>query len=305
MTNPQKKSPKTSQELVDDDEISSSLQTFETRWRYAVFPAMITFVLLIGFMFYLIYGMLQRMQDLSKDIHEMANVINEALPVMQGGIVGMSSRMQWVGEDMKKMSKNMNDMSGAITDSMPKLTTGVTSMAINVSEMTIATKTMALTTHNMGQNIWDMNRNFSKPLSAMNKILPWSNKDRAPRPMMMLPPAIYQGQGMTAAPPPGYVLAQPITTTMTRSIPAPPPLSTAEQAGKNKYQGFCASCHGIHGEGGVGPSLQNRSEEYIVQVLNEYQNRTRKGTMTGVVDVLSTDDMKNVSAFLGNGGLSR
>jgi cytochrome c553 len=301
MTDQKNITPKPSDKQLDDD-VTSSLQTFETRWRYAVFPAMITFVLLIGFMFYLIYGMLQRMEDLSRDIHTMGNVISEALPVMQGGVVGMSSRMQWVGEDMKKMSKNMNDMSNAITKSMPKLTEGVSNMSTNVNEMTLATKTMALTTHNMGQNIWDMNRNFSKPLSAMNKILPWSNKDRAPRPMMMLPPTLYQGQSMPAVaattPPPGYVLAQPVTPAVVKA-----PLSAAEHAGESKYHGFCASCHGIHAEGGVGPSLHGKSEKYITQVLQEYRSGTRKGTMTGVVEVLSEDDMKNVSAFLGNGGL--
>ena len=132
-------------------EVTDSLQTFETRWRYAVFPAMVLFVLLIGFMFYLIYGMLQRMEDLSKDIHEMSKVI---------------------------------------TVSMPKLNKSVDKMTDNIGEMKVATTSMAITTHGMGQNLWDINSNISKPLSAMNKILPWSYmKNRSPRPV--LPPNYY------------------------------------------------------------------------------------------------------------------
>ena len=84
---------------------SSKLQSFENRWRFAVFPAMIMFVMLSGFGFYLIWGMLDRMQALSKDINSMTKVISESMPVMQGGIVGMSSRMQMVGEDLKEMFK--------------------------------------------------------------------------------------------------------------------------------------------------------------------------------------------------------
>ena len=132
-------------------EVTDSLQTFETRWRYAVFPALVLFVLLIGFMFYLIYGMLQRMEDLSKDIHEMSKVI---------------------------------------TVSMPKLNKSVDKMTDNIGEMKVATTSMAITTHGMGQNLWDINSNISKPLSAMNKILPWSYmKNRSPRPV--LPPNYY------------------------------------------------------------------------------------------------------------------
>lgn len=145
--------PKTNRNSDNDNnkEVTESLQTFETRWRYAVFPAMILFVLLIGFMFYLIYGMLQRMEDLSKDIHEMSKII----------IV-----------------------------SMPKLDQSVDKMAENIVDMKVATTSMAITTHGMGQNLWDINSNISKPLSAMNKILPWSYmKNRSPRPV--LPPNYY------------------------------------------------------------------------------------------------------------------
>ncbi|MCK5727241.1 MAG: c-type cytochrome [Thiotrichaceae bacterium] len=276
-----------------------SLQTFETRWKYAIAPAMLTFVLLIGFMFYLIYGMLQRMQDLSRDINAMSVVIIEAMPVMQGGILGMSSRMQYVGEDMSKMSGNMEDMSKAIVDSMPKLEKNVASMSNNVEEMTVATTSMSETTHNMGQNLWDMNRNFSKPLSAMNKMLPWSNNIQPayppPRPM---PQRSTMGAPMHRAP--------VITPAAPRQPvqPATPELKVVNaetvslKSGKNKYHGFCASCHGIHGEGGVGPLIQGKSSADIIHILEEYRSGKRTGTMTGVVEILSTDDIKNLARFI-------
>ncbi|MEE9351090.1 MAG: hypothetical protein V3U78_02425, partial [Thiotrichaceae bacterium] len=114
-----------------EQEVSDSIKVMESRWRYAVFPAMVSFVLLIGFMFYLIYNMLQRMEDLSRDIHHMSGVISEALPVMQGGVVGMSSAMQFVGDDMKAMSHNMHEMSDVIIDVMPKIETRVSEMSGN------------------------------------------------------------------------------------------------------------------------------------------------------------------------------
>ena len=38
-----------------NNEAAQTLESFENRWRFAVFPAMIAFVVLAGFGFYLIY----------------------------------------------------------------------------------------------------------------------------------------------------------------------------------------------------------------------------------------------------------
>jgi hypothetical protein len=174
-------------EDVAEDELNETLESFETRWRYAVFPAMIAFVILAGFGFYLIYGMLQRMEDLSKDIHDMTGVITESMPVMQVGIVTMSSRMQLIGEDLHGMRSDMNRLSVVISNTMPAMEGQVGAMSNNISDMRYATSSMAQTTHNMGQNIWNMNRNFSKPLSMMRKIMPWGGDNTPPPSMLKLP----------------------------------------------------------------------------------------------------------------------
>jgi cytochrome c553 len=288
--------------VVKDDEqdVTESLRTFESRWKYAVFPAMVMFVLLIGFMFFLIWGMLQRMEDLAEDIDTMTKVMGETLPVMQGGVVGMSSRMQWVGDDMKKMSEDMHNMSNVITEVMPNMNDRVKDMSNNISEMSFATNTMAVTTHNMGQNIWDMNRNFSKPLSMMNKIIPFSNKDRPPRPM---PLPMWNGpQQMAGYPANNLYYGMPVAGMPEgmAEVTQKAPLNISEDHGQKKFAGFCASCHGKDAEGGVGPSLHGKKAEYIIQVLHEYRDGKRSGTMTGVLKVISDVDIKNVAEFIGH-----
>jgi len=174
----------------EESEVNSAIESFETRWRYAVFPAMIAFVILAGFGFYLIYGMLQRMEELSVDINEMAKVMKESLPVMQGGVVGMSSRMQWIGEDLHGMRDDVHKLSVVIQSTMPNMEGKVDNMSKNIGNMTYATSSMANTTHNMGQNLWNMNRNISKPLSVMRKMMPWGG-DKTPPPSRVPPMQVY------------------------------------------------------------------------------------------------------------------
>lgn len=283
-------------------------QVMESRWRYAVFPAMVTFVLLIGFMFYLIYGMLQRMEDLSEDIDKMTNVISDSLPVMQGGVVSMSSRMQWVGDDLKKMTADVNNMSQVLTRSMPAMTRSIDGMTADVSNMTRAADTMSATTYNMGQNLWDMNRNISGgPFGMMKDIMPFSKKSAPPPrpyygysqqpyaswyyPQQTWSTAAAGGQVVTAAATPEEQQLASI------EAGAQNPHGTDGQ-GSSKYAGFCASCHGTNGGGGVGPSLKAHKADSVVAVLEQYRSGELKGTMTGVAKEMTDHDIHTIAEFV-------
>ena len=133
-------------------EAAQTLETFETRWRYAVFPAMIAFVILSAFGFYLIYGMLQRMESMSNDITRMTDLMEKTVPVLAG--------------DVHQMNKT-------IAKTMPELEQ-------HLSTMSLSTYSMANSTHNMGQSTWEINRSISKPLRAMNQMIPWNIDTPAP-----------------------------------------------------------------------------------------------------------------------------
>ncbi len=151
-------------QLAHEEELDKAINTFQNRWKYAVFPAMIAFVIFSLFGFYLIFGMLQRMEDLSQDVSRMADTIRDSLPAMQ--------------QNVSTMSNDMHQMNGVIATSFPKLEKGV-------DEMSHSTADMAQTTNTMGNSIWELNQNVSKPLSMMNKMMPWSvqkNTAMPPRP---------------------------------------------------------------------------------------------------------------------------
>ena len=295
-------------EIVEDqhdDDLNETLESMETRWKYAVFPAMIAFVVLAGFGFYLIYGMLQRMEDLSEDIDEMAKVMVESLPIMQGGVVGMSSRMQWIGEDLHGMRADVNQLSLTIQQTMPDMEGKVGDMSKNISDMTYATSSMATTTHNMGQNLWNMNRNFSKPLSMMRKMMPWGG-DKTPPPAAMPPMAYYnnpynsQAQRVATAP---VATQTPEVATTEQAIEKKTPIEAVSldaglESGKNKFINLCASCHGANADGGVGPTLIGHTAEQIEIIFEQYRKGERTGTMTGLVKTFTTEDVSNIAKFI-------
>lgn len=141
---------------------TEALQSFENRWKYAVFPAMIAFVLLASFGFYLIYGMLQRMEDLSRDVHRMVNVLEHSLPTM---------------------TDDVHQMNNTISNNLPRLEHEISAMSTEMKQMSRSTASLSATTQNMGYNLWEVNKNISTPLSIMNSVVPWSRVN-APQPMV-------------------------------------------------------------------------------------------------------------------------
>lgn len=142
-----------------DTTIEGEIKSFENRWRYAVFPAMIAFVILSVFGFYLIYGMLQRMEALSTDVTRMTNILEKTMPAM---------------------SDDMQEMNETISKNLPEMKAGV-------EEMSISTHNIAATTGNMSNSVWEMNRSVSGPLSIVNKMMPFSSKTNLPRPTYTRP----------------------------------------------------------------------------------------------------------------------
>lgn len=136
-----------------NQEAALALETFESRWRYAVFPAMIAFVILSSFGFYLIYGILQRMEVMSHDITRMTNIMEKSVPAM---------------------SSDVHELNKTISANMPVLEQHVGSMSQNVSSLSYSANSMANSTHNMGQSTWELNRSISKPMRAMNRMIPWN-----------------------------------------------------------------------------------------------------------------------------------
>ena len=141
--------------LIEDsskEENSEAIQVFETRWRYAVFPAMIAFVILSVFGFYLIYGMLQHMQSMSKDIHRMTSLMNVAVPMI---------------------TTDISQLTETIAITMP-------SIQSNVNTMSKSTQSMAASTRHLDRSTYELNRSISRPMNFMNNMMPFNFDSNSP-----------------------------------------------------------------------------------------------------------------------------
>jgi len=62
------------------------------------------------------------------------------------------------------------------------------------------------------------------------------------------------------------------------------------------YKQKCSSCHGVNGEGIIGPKLMGLSEDKIYQALTDFKSGKRKNyVMYGIITKLSDDDLKKLS----------
>lgn len=72
-------------------------------------------------------------------------------------------------------------------------------------------------------------------------------------------------------------------------------------AGKSLYA-KCIGCHGMNGEGGVGPNLTRRGSADFIEKMHKYQKGEMVGPMTPMMAPsakgLSEDDIKNLAAYV-------
>jgi cytochrome c553 len=52
--------------------------------------------------------------------------------------------------------------------------------------------------------------------------------------------------------------------------------------GKKAYTA-CAACHGLNGEGGVGPKLQGQTKDAIVSMVTQYKNGETRGAQSALM----------------------
>ncbi len=84
----------------------------------------------------------QRMEQLATDVSHLTAVIAKSLPAMQSNVSDISNKITIMSTEMKAISHS--------------------------------TSSLASSTQQMGVNVWEMNNNISKPLSLMNKMIPFA-----------------------------------------------------------------------------------------------------------------------------------
>jgi cytochrome c553 len=76
----------------------------------------------------------------------------------------------------------------------------------------------------------------------------------------------------------------------------------AEVAVGAQHYNQCAACHGVAGEGGVGPTLAGQTSDMIVEKLTKYKNGETIGAqsamMWGQASWMTDKDMKDIGDYV-------
>ena len=117
--------------------LANTFSASAKRWEMIVYPSLFAFILLAGYGFYLIYS-------LTQDAHQMAKNMQD-----------ISNNMIVVSESMIAVSQNTNRQTVAMQD-----------IVANMQNMNVSMNQMR---HDMSV----MNYNVSRPMSKINKFIPW------------------------------------------------------------------------------------------------------------------------------------
>ncbi len=164
-------------------EVEDELHDFEARQsvvtrtlQMIVYPAMIAFIVLSAYGFYLI-------QSLTTDVHRLTETISNMSDTVH-------SNMNNISNVMDKMSGHMGSLvltTGEMNQSVLGMSNSTRQMSTDVNQMNASTQNMAVSTYNMQRDMWSMNRNISKPLKMFNKFMPFGGSDQPPP--YTMPPA--------------------------------------------------------------------------------------------------------------------
>jgi uncharacterized protein YoxC len=149
------------------------------RWEKMVFPAMIAFLLLAGYGFFMVYSMTRDMSiiaqtieiDFRQDVEHIRNDINAMVgqvEMMQETMAVISIKMDPLQEFGPLLAeiKELDDSVGRISGSVDNMDQSVVSMNNSMNSLDDSM-------YYMGRDVGDMNDSFSSPTKMFKRMMPW------------------------------------------------------------------------------------------------------------------------------------
>ena len=161
--------------VLQGDALDRFVTVFESaarRWELVVYPALLAFVILAAYGFFLIY-------TLSKDMHLLASGMD---PNMARNLSNMSDSVTYLSENVRTMTRRIDKISGTmegmaltLEDVSGKMDTLeiLDPMLVYMRGMDASMRTLTAETAGMRYEVTGMGRNIARPMSIMNKFMPW------------------------------------------------------------------------------------------------------------------------------------
>lgn len=143
---------------ASNDRLAQVFESSARRWELIVYPSLFAFIILAAYGFYLIF-------NLAKDVHYLAISVDTNMTVL-------ASNMQSVSDNMGQLSANVRTMAVSVESMNQKVST-LEPMLANIGSMERSMNQMTTATHNIGRDFNNMNNNISRPMSFVNRFIPW------------------------------------------------------------------------------------------------------------------------------------
>jgi len=153
------------------DRFVRSFEASARRWELVVYPAMVAFIVLAAYGFFLIYS-------LSKDIHTLAQGMD---PQMAKNLSNMSDSVVYLSENIRTMTRRVDKMTNIIEDISVKMDAldNLSPMLVNMqgmnnsmSGMDQSVRVMSMSSEGMRYEMGKMGHSM-RPMNFMNDFLPW------------------------------------------------------------------------------------------------------------------------------------
>ncbi len=149
------------------------------RWEKFVFPAMIAFILLAGYGFFLVYSVTRDMSTMARaidvDFRSDVAIIRDDITRMVAQVEIMQQRISEVSGKMDPL-QDMGPLLAEIRqldDSVSRISGSVDSMDRSVVGMTDSMSNLDDSMYYMGRDVGDMNESFSSPTKMFKRMMPW------------------------------------------------------------------------------------------------------------------------------------
>ena len=151
--------------------------------QMVVYPAMVAFIILAAYGFYLV-------QSLTTDVHRLADSIPkmyESVHAMNQSVHHNMSTISHVMTDMNTQVAKMTQSTQQMSTNMGDMTNSTQIMVNSIQQMNTSTQNIAASAYNMQRDMWTMNKSISGPMKMFNMFTPFGNDKTTP---YVVPPPI-------------------------------------------------------------------------------------------------------------------
>ncbi len=160
--------------VIDGDAMERFANVFEAsarRWELIIYPAMLAFVVLAAYGFFLIY-------TLSKDIHTLAQGMD---PQMGKNLTHISESVVYLSENIRTMTRRVHNMSESVEymsskmdalENLEPMLVNMRGMNASMAGMNQNMQFMTVTGDAMRHEMGSMGQSM-RPLNFMNNFVPW------------------------------------------------------------------------------------------------------------------------------------